>query len=187
MLRKMTQLPNYSNAKPRISLRIQTIMTRRTAAKPIVIVDMDGTLADVRHRLHHIKGPGRKDWKCFFQGQVHDKPFAAIAQRVRALSGDHEIVIVTGRPEQYRSGTEEWLRKFRIPFSRICMRPAGDHRPDYIVKGEILKKLGPERVSLAFEDRRPVCEVYRQAGVRVIAVNHGEENREINEEYRQIA
>ena len=158
-----------------------------TAGKAIVVVDMDGTLADVRHRLHYIKEPAKKDWKGFFQGQVHDKPFPAIAQRVRALGRDHEIVIVTGRPEQYRSGTETWLKKFNIPFSRIYMRPAGDHRPDYIVKGEILRKLGPERVSLAFEDRPPVCEVYRRAGVRVIAVNHGEENREINEEYRSIA
>jgi beta-phosphoglucomutase-like phosphatase (HAD superfamily) len=162
-------------------------MTSVTAAKPIVIVDMDGTLADVRHRLHYIKGPGKKDWKRFFQAQVHDRPFSAIAQRIRALAGDHEVVIVTGRPEEYRSGTEAWLRKFRIPFSCIYMRPAGDHRPDYVVKGEILKKIGPERVALAFEDRQPVCEVYRHAGVRVVAVNHGEENREVNEEYRHAS
>lgn len=162
-------------------------MSSETPRKPIVVVDMDGTLADVRHRLHFIKEPGKKDWKRFFEGQVDDKPFPAIVQRVRALARDHEIVIVTGRPEQYRGGTETWLKKFNIPVSRIYMRPPGDHRPDYIVKGEILRKLGPERVSIAFEDRRPVCEVYRRAGVRVIAVNHGEQNREINEEYQSIA
>jgi phosphoglycolate phosphatase-like HAD superfamily hydrolase len=162
-------------------------MNSGTPRKPIVIVDMDGTLADVRHRLHYIKGPGKEDWKRFFQAQSHDQPFAAIAQRVRVLARDHQIVIVTGRPEEYRSGTEEWLRKWRIPFSRIYMRAAGDHRPDYVIKGEILKKIGPERVVLAFEDRQPICEVYRQAGVRVVAVNHGEENREINEEYRRVS
>jgi|GEM_PF-1373214 uncharacterized HAD superfamily protein len=187
MPRKNHELPNYSITKRTFLFASKEMMTPLTPAKPIVIVDMDGTLADVRHRLHYIKGSGKKDWKRFFEGQVHDKPFAAIAQRVRSLSGDHDIVIVTGRPEQYRDGTEAWLRKFGIPFSRIYMRPAGDHRPDYVLKGEILKKLGPERVSLAFEDRRPVWEVYRRAGVQVIAVNHGEENREINEEYRSIA
>ena len=154
--------------------------------KPIVIVDMDGTLADVRHRLHHINGPGKKNWKRFFEAQVHDKPFAAIAQRVRDLARNHEIVIVTGRPEEYRSGTEAWLHKFRIPFSRIYMRRAGDHRPDYIVKGEILENIGPQRVVLAFEDRQPVWEAYRRAGVRVIAVNHGEENRDVNEVYQRL-
>jgi beta-phosphoglucomutase-like phosphatase (HAD superfamily) len=158
-----------------------------SSEKPIVIVDMDGTLADVRHRLHYINGPEKKNWKRFFEGQVNDKPFAAIAQRVRALAADHEIVIVTGRPEEYRSGTEAWLHKFRIPFSRIYMRRAGDHRPDYIVKAELLDQIGPERVVLAFEDRPPVCEAYRQAGVRVVAVNHGEENREVNEAYRRMA
>jgi beta-phosphoglucomutase-like phosphatase (HAD superfamily) len=155
--------------------------------KPIVVVDMDGTLADVRHRLHYINGPGKKDWKRFFEGQVKDKPFAAIAERVRALAADHEIVIVTGRPDKYRGGTEAWLRKFRIPFSRIYMRPVGDHRPDYIVKAEILDQIGPDRIALAFEDRPPVCEAYRQAGVRVVAVNHGEENRDVNEAYQRLA
>jgi phosphoglycolate phosphatase-like HAD superfamily hydrolase len=158
-----------------------------SSEKSIVIVDMDGTLADVRHRLHHIKGPGKKNWKRFFEGQVHDKPFATIAQRVRDLARKHEIVIVTGRPEDYRSGTEAWLQKFRIPFSRIYMRRAGDHRPDYIVKNEILERIGPERVALAFEDRQPVWEAYRRAGIRVVAVNHGEENREVNELYREMA
>jgi uncharacterized HAD superfamily protein len=173
--------------------KLQILIFRRhlrllmSGLKPIVVVDMDGTLADVRHRLHHIKGPGKKNWKRFFEGQVNDKPFAALAQRIRALAGNHEIVIVTGRPEEYRSGTEEWLRRYRIPFSRIHMRPAGDHRPDYIVKREILDQIGPERVVLAFDDRQPVCEAYRDAGVEVIEVNHGQENRDINEVYRRVA
>ncbi len=155
--------------------------------KPVVIVDIDGTLADVRHRLHYIKGPGKKNWKLFFQNQIHDKPYGDIAQQVRTLAPNHEIVIVTGRPEEYRVGTEEWLRKYRIPFSRIYMRPAGDHRPDYVVKADILQEIGPERVLKAFEDQEPVCELYRDAGIDVVQVSNGEENRQVNELYRKIA
>ena len=29
-----------------------------------IIVDIDGTIADVRHRLHHVKD-GKKDWNAF--------------------------------------------------------------------------------------------------------------------------
>ena len=36
------------------------------AGRPVVIVDIDGTVADVHHRLHHIEGRGRKNWKGFF-------------------------------------------------------------------------------------------------------------------------
>jgi uncharacterized HAD superfamily protein len=154
---------------------------------PIVIVDMDGTLADVRHRLHYIKGPGKKNWKRFFEGQVHDRPVPQIAQQVRGLAKDHEIVIVTGRPENYRSGTEVWLRKYEIPFSRMYMRRKGDHRPDYVVKSEILRNIGPEHVVTAFEDRQPVGDMYRRQGIKVIEVNTGEENRQINEVYRKTA
>jgi phosphoglycolate phosphatase-like HAD superfamily hydrolase len=155
--------------------------------KPVVIVDMDGTLADVRHRLHYIKGPGKKNWKRFFQAQVHDRPFAEIAQQVRDLAANHEIVVVTGRPEEYRPATEEWLSKYRIPFSRIYMRRMGDHRPDYVVKAEILQRIRPERVMKAFEDREPVCNVYREAGIEVVQVSSGEENSDVNEVYRKLA
>ena len=52
---------------------------------------------------------------------------------------------------------------------------------------QLNRQIGPERVVLAFEDRPPVCEAYRHDGVRVVAVNHGEENREVNEAYRRMA
>jgi len=43
-------------------------------AKDVVIVDIDGTLADVQHRIHHIKGPGKKNWIKFFRGAPDDQP-----------------------------------------------------------------------------------------------------------------
>ena len=33
-----------------------------------VVVDLDGTLADCTHRLHHIRGRRRKNWDAFFAG-----------------------------------------------------------------------------------------------------------------------
>src|SRR5437764_8390195 len=115
--------------------------------KPIVIVDMDGTLADVGHRLHYIRGKGKPDWKKFFSEQRHDLPIKAILKQVCELAGNHEIVIVTGRPEQYSHETQQWLRKYKVPYSRLYMRPAGDHRPDFLVKKDILKqKIGAQHV-----------------------------------------
>ena len=102
--------------------------------KPIVIVDMDGTLADVGHRLHYIRGKGKQDWKKFFSEQRHDLPIKPILKQVCELASNHEIVIVTGRPEQYFHETQQWLRKYKVPYSRLYMRPAGDHRPDFLVK-----------------------------------------------------
>ena len=151
---------------------------------PIVIVDMDGTLADVSHRLRYIRGHGKPNWKRFFEEQRHDLPKKDILKQVCDLAKTYEIVIVTGRPDKYLDETAAWLRKYKVPYSRIFMRPAGDHRPDYIVKKQVLGKIGPEQVALVLDDRPRVCEMYRQAGLKVIEVASDEWNKEINEIYR---
>ena len=152
---------------------------------PIVIVDMDGTLADVSHRLRYIRGRGKPNWKRFFEEQRHDLPKNRILKQVCDLAKVYEIVIVTGRPDKYLDETAAWLRKYKVPYSRIFMRPAGDHRPDYIVKKQILSKIGPEQVVLVLDDRPRVCEMYRQAGLKVIKVISDAWNKEINEIYRK--
>ena len=153
---------------------------------PIVIVDMDGTLADVGHRLHYIRGRGKPDWKRFFEEQRHDLPKKRILKQVCELANTHEIVIVTGRPDKYMDETAAWLRKYKVPYSRLYMRPAGDHRPDFLVKKDILKKkIGAHRVVIVLEDRPRVCEMYRQAGLKVIEVPSDQWSQEVNEVYRK--
>ena len=155
------------------------------SSKPIIIVDVDGTLADVTHRLHYIRGHGKPNWKRFFDEQRHDLPKENIVKRVCELAKDHEIVIVTGRPDKYLDETRDWLAKYKIPYSRIFMRPAGDNRPDYIVKKQILGEIGAQRVVLVLDDRPRVCEMYRQSGLKVFEVPSDEWNQEINEIYRK--
>lgn len=92
-------------------------------SKPIVIVDIDGTIADVRHRLHHIKGTRRKDWQAFFEAMEHDIPISAMIAKVHELEKDHDIIVVTGRPEHYRKRTEKWLNEHGMRYLRLFMRP----------------------------------------------------------------
>lgn len=151
----------------------------------IIIVDMDGTLADVRHRLRYIRGRGKPNWKRFFQEQRHDPANKRVCRQVRELAQENEIVIVTGRPEQYRAETEGWLGRHKIPYSGIYMRPAGDHRPDFQVKKDILEKIGKQRVALVVEDRPRVCEMYRQQGLNVVQIKSDQWNQEVNEIYQE--
>ena len=153
--------------------------------RPIVIVDIDGTIADVRHRLHHIKGPGKKDWKSFFEAMDHDTPIKAMIRHVHELEKDHDIIIVTGRPEHYRVRTEKWLKANRVRYVRLFMRPDGDHRPDYEVKVEALREYAKGQIVLAIDDRGPVCDAYEKNGVRCLRVQSDEENQQVNELYRQ--
>src|SRR5919109_585275 len=95
--------------------------------RQVVLVDMDGTLADSRHREHFVQGK-RKNWKAFFNAMDADEPNAAIAERVLELADGHEIVIVTGRPEVYLQRSDK--SKFKIRKSKFllysvpqCQRP----------------------------------------------------------------
>lgn len=155
------------------------------STKPVILVDVDGTLADVRHRLRHIKGPGKKNWKAFFELMDRDTPIAETIAWVRELAKENSIVILTGRPEEYRVRTERWLRNQEIPFEKLVMRPRGDHRPDYVVKAEVLREVPQERIKLVIEDREPVCAMWRQKGVPCHLVSSDEENKAVNEIYRR--
>ena len=137
-----------------------------------VIVDMDGTLADVRHRLHFVEGR-KKNWKRFFAGMHKDPPNAEIVDMVRRLAADHQIVIVSGRPDHYQQVTEDWLRRYDVPYKEIHMRPSGDHRPDHIVKREILDRLlsSGKKIELVIDDRPSVCDMWRECGLQVHQVH----------------
>jgi phosphoglycolate phosphatase-like HAD superfamily hydrolase len=153
--------------------------------KPIVLVDVDGTLADVRHRLHHIRDGKKKNWKAFFEGMDRDTPIASTVAWVQALAHHHDIIITTGRPEEYRARTIAWLKKNKVPFTDVFMRPNGDHRPDYEVKKEVLQRWPKKRIKLVIEDRPPVCDMWLNEGIRCVLVESDEANQMVNEIYRE--
>jgi uncharacterized HAD superfamily protein len=154
-------------------------------ARPIVLVDVDGTLADVRHRLHHIRGEKKKNWKAFFEGMDRDTPIASTVAWVQSLAQNHDIIITTGRPEEYRERTIAWLKKCQIPFADVFMRPNGDHRPDYELKKEALRRWPKKRIKLVIEDRPPVCDMWLNEGIRCVLVQSDEANQMVNEIYRE--
>ena len=50
-------------------------------SRPLAVFDIDGVLADVRHRLRHVEGP-RKQWDAFFAVVVSEKFGMAAEKRV---------------------------------------------------------------------------------------------------------
>lgn len=148
--------------------------------KRTIISDIDGTLADLSHRLHHIRpGPGqRKNWAAFFDEVIYDKPIVdnkLILESLLLGAGCH-VVYVSGRMERCRAATERWLDALRFPAGRVFMRRDGDYRPDYTVKEEILDrhlKLTPADVLCVLDDRDQVVDMWRTRGFRVLQVADG--------------
>ncbi|MCC6156382.1 MAG: polynucleotide kinase [Candidatus Hydrogenedentes bacterium] len=138
------------------------------------LFDIDGTLADVSHRLHHIaKKP--KDWDAFFAASADDKAIAHIRDLARDLSKVATVVFVSGRSDQVRAETEDWLEREVGLRGPLYMRKARDRRPDYIVKAELLERLLADgyRPVMAFDDRDQVVKMWRARGIPCAQVAEG--------------
>jgi len=143
-----------------------------------VLVDVDGTVADISHRLHFVTSKP-KNWKAFRDDELvkHDKPAHHVISVVNGLrSTGHAIIFVSGRTEDQRAATETWLNvHWLIPADQpllLLMRANGDNRDDCIVKGEILAWLRSIGVEpwLAIDDRPKVLRMWMEAGLSVIQV-----------------
>ena len=118
----------------------------------IIICDLDGTLADDRHRRKYlIRRP--KAYNRYHAESRADTIVTPVARLLRAYEAvGYRIAIWTGRPECYRDPTEEWLGKHDIPYHALRMRADGDYRDVNDVKDEWLRAL-PHRPTFALDDR----------------------------------
>lgn len=141
--------------------------------KKIVIVDLDGTLADGTHREHHLKCDPR-DWDGYYSKCSGDTPIREIIELVQLLAIKYEIWILTGRRDDTRLETVDWLREYHIPYSRLFMREHGDFTQDNELKLAWVDQAGVrDRVHLVLEDRQRVVDAWRQNGFRCIQVASG--------------
>jgi phosphoglycolate phosphatase-like HAD superfamily hydrolase len=139
-----------------------------TEDRPLAVFDVDGVLADVRHRLHHLEGRP-KNWGAFFRDAVNDPPLAEGIALCQESAKDCEVVYVTGRPEHCRRDTLDWFARHSLPEGRLSMRSDGDRRPARMAKPQLLRRLARDRtVAVVVDDDEQVCDAYEQAGWRVL-------------------
>jgi predicted kinase len=164
-----------------------------------VIFDIDGTLADVTHRRHHVAAKP-KNWPAFFAGMDRDPPVRDVvefcrfilAQRAINNTPRFKVVFCSGRGEEHRRVTEDWLIEHVWPFMLrspsdylkfpddmyldLRMRPARDNRPDDIIKKEMLDRLRAEGHDIWFvvDDRQRVVDMWRANGVTVFQCAPGD-------------
>lgn len=141
--------------------------------KHTIIVDMDGTLADIRHRMHHIRGSRKKNWKGFFDEMGKDPVHVWCRELVRAMkAAGCTVAIVTGRPDDHEPQITEWLKKHDIPYDRLCTRRAGDFRPDTVVKREILyRHFKTNGILFVVDDRQETVKMWRDEGLVCLQCN----------------
>jgi FMN phosphatase YigB (HAD superfamily) len=110
----------------------------------LAVFDIDGVVADVRHRVHHIEGRHRS-WDGFFEAADEDP-------------------LLTGRPEWLREVTTAWLDGHGLPAAEVHLRPYGDYRPAPRYKLDVLTRLAPRGVAAFVDDDDLVVKAALDAG-----------------------
>lgn len=143
----------------------------------MTVFDIDGVLADVRHRLHHLQRRP-KDWRGFFADAVHDPVLEPGRRAALEAATASSVVYVTGRPERCRHDTEIWLAQHGLPAGDLHMRPNRDRRPAVFYKAEVIARLSREvDIAAIIDDDDRVVDRLREMGMPVLHAQwmHGEQ------------
>lgn len=140
-----------------------------------IIVDLDGTLADITHRRKYVDG-NKKDWKNFNKNIIQDEINSWCREIIRRMIHDHHVLLVSGRTDLLKAETIEWLKKHEVPFTDLMMRRDKDNRDDTIVKREILEGNIKPYYDILFviDDRAKVVKMWREAGLVCLQCDWGD-------------
>ena len=140
----------------------------------IVIFDIDGTLADVSERIHHVRKKP-KNWNAFFQGIAQDKAIHSMVRLCNLLyASGIQIILCSGRSEEHRQQTIEWLAQQGVNYHDLLLRKDNDRRADSVVKREMLVDLDKTEILFVVEDRSRVVEMWRSEGLVCLQCAPGE-------------
>jgi predicted kinase len=127
-----------------------------------IIVDLDGTYAIMAHRGPYDTARCETD---------------VVNEVVRSIASQHgNVLLMSGRSEEFRPHTERWLDANNIAYTALHMRAENDMRKDAIVKRELFDThvAGVWNVAFVLDDRDQVVEMWRSLGLTCLQVAPGD-------------
>lgn len=143
--------------------------------KTIVLFDLDGTLALIDHRRPLLNGTN-DGWRAFYAACSKDTVNTPVAMAFDAhRQAGHQVWIVSGRSDEVRTETWEWLTRNGLKPDTMLMRHAADHQPDHDLKRSWLDcgSIPKERVLCVYDDRDSVVAMWRSEGIPCFQVAPG--------------
>lgn len=152
----------------------------------LFVFDLDGTLANIDHRLRFIKSDKagyevKPRWDLFFQACVSDTPIQwaidlinTLYRNGRTSATTSEVLILTGRNEVVRKETEEWLKRYSVLYDYLHMRPKNNYEPSHVIKAKMLEDFLRDKdfqVQFIVEDEQKVVDNWRKLGYNVLQCN----------------
>ncbi|CAH0994638.1 hypothetical protein EMA8858_00750 [Emticicia aquatica] len=134
---------------------------------PAILCDIDGTLAIIHNRSPF------DTQRC--ETDLLNEPIAELVKNYASMGV--KIILMSGRDENARRPTTNWLTYNKIPFDALFMRAAGDSRKDSIVKKELYEAHVKDQyfVKFVLDDRNQVVDLWRlELGLPCLQVNYGD-------------
>ncbi len=130
-----------------------------------VICDLDGTLALLNRNPYDASNCDKDE--------LND-PVANIVKTFKEAG--HQIVLVSGRSDEFKPQTLVFLEKNKIPYDALLMRRAADKRKDSEVKLEIYEQQIKDKYYIDFvlDDRNQVVDMWRSLGLVCCQVAPGD-------------
>lgn len=152
--------------------------------KDTIIFDLDGTIAldhkrapllEIQHEKHCRRDNEdcsckKRNWDAWYEACDTDDPNIPVIAVLNQLAKVYSIQIVSGRSQKVFLKTVGWLRKHKVLYDKIHLRPDGDHTEDTKLKIQWAEKFGKENILCVFEDRNRVVKAWRDAGITCFQV-----------------
>jgi predicted kinase len=132
-----------------------------------ILCDLDGTLA-----ILHDRSPFECK-RC--ETDLLNIPVAEIVKTYHEKGV--KIILMSGREDNSRSQTMNWLFYNKIPYNALYMRTTGDMRKDAVVKKELFEAHVKDQFYIQFvlDDRNQVVDLWRlELGLPCLQVNYGD-------------
>jgi len=134
--------------------------------KDCIIVDLEGTLSNCEHRIHHYKNKDYNKWNELFREDTVYESIVEIINRYKV--NGVQIILCTAKSVKYIPDVLFWLQKQEILFliNHFYFRISGDKRPSVEVKKGMLEKIIEKfNVLVAYDDRKDICHMYYNEGI----------------------
>ena len=142
----------------------------------VVVLDIDGTLANNDHRSHHVDCDN-PNWDAFLAPDLvgKDIPFSGAIRAIKHFQAlKYKLIFLTGRNEALRDTTMRWLLEhfeLDVQESELYMRPLGNMlKPSEYKREQVLAIKQDYGSDLVFiDDDKYLHAVYAEFGIALHA------------------
>jgi hypothetical protein len=151
------------------------ISINRYWKKPMaIIVDLDGSLFNIDHRLYTINiQPSKPNWIKFESLMLEDQLVEWVADIIRLFHQSYFFIfILTGRRSYLRDITKVQLAKNNIPYDFLLMKDDEDiDSPSQFKEKHLLRLKDQYKIVFAIEDEKEIVEMYKKHNVSVLHID----------------